>query len=70
VTRDYLLFGTGQGSGASPAIWLTIVVCLLAALTALAPLAMTYTDPWSKIFDTRNADSYVDDTSLGNNDAD
>ena len=25
--RSYLLFGTGQGSGASPSVWLTLVIC-------------------------------------------
>ena len=69
VTHLLLLFGMGQGSGASPAIWLTIVICLLSALTAMAPIAMTFMDPWGNIFDEQNADSYVDDTSLGCNDA-
>ena len=50
-------------------VWLSIVVCLLAALTALAPLAMTFADPWGDIFEERNADSFVDDTSNGCNDA-
>jgi hypothetical protein len=51
VTKQYLLFGTGQGSGASPVIWLTIVVYLLSALMAMAPMAMQFTDPWGYIFD-------------------
>jgi hypothetical protein len=41
VTRQFLLFGTGQGSGALPAIWLTIT-CLLSALTALALLTVLH----------------------------
>jgi hypothetical protein len=69
VTKQFLLFGTGQGSGASPAIWLTIITCLLSALTALAPLTMTFIDPWQELFDDCNANSYVDDTSSGCNDA-
>lgn len=69
VTRQFLLFATGQGSGASPAIWLTIITCLLSALRVLAPLTMSFMDPWQEIFDKRNADSYVDDTSSGCNDA-
>jgi hypothetical protein len=32
VTKQYLLFWTGQVSSALPAIWLTIVVCLLSGL--------------------------------------
>jgi hypothetical protein len=50
VLRDSLLYGTGQGSGASPAIWLSIVVCMLTALTTLAPIAMSFADPWGDIF--------------------
>jgi hypothetical protein len=69
VLCDFLLYGTGQGSGASPAIWLSIVVCMLTALTALAPIAMSFADPWGDIFEERNADSFVDDTSNGCNDA-
>jgi hypothetical protein len=69
VTKQYLLLGTGQGSGALPAIWLTIVVCLLSTLMTMAPMAMCFMDPWGNIVDEQNADSYVDDTSLGCNDA-
>jgi hypothetical protein len=69
VLRDFLLYGTGQGSGASPAIWLSIVMCMLTVLTALAPMAMSFADPWGDIFEERNADSFVDDTSNGCNDA-
>ena len=68
-TPSFLLFGMGQGSGASPAIWLTIVICLLSALMAMAPIAMTFMDPWQDVFDEQNADSYVDNMSLRCNDA-
>jgi hypothetical protein len=30
---------------------------------------MTFADPWGDVFEERNADSFVDDTSLGCNDA-
>jgi hypothetical protein len=40
----------GQGSGASPSVWLSIVVVLLAALMALALVAMSFTDPWHDVF--------------------
>ena len=30
---------------------------------------MTFADPWGDIFEERNADSFVDDTSNGCNDA-
>jgi hypothetical protein len=69
VLRDYLLFGTGQGSGASPSVWLSLVVILLTALMVIAPLAMSFVDPWEDIHEERNADSFVDDTSNGCNDA-
>jgi hypothetical protein len=49
VLRDYLLYGTGQGSGASPSVWLSLVVILLTALMVLAPLAMSFVDPWEDI---------------------
>jgi hypothetical protein len=46
-TRSYCLFGTGQGSsGWLPSIWLSIMVVLLSALTAMAPAAMYFADPW------------------------
>jgi len=69
ATNSYRLFGTGQGSGASPAVWLTISVILLAALTALASVLMKFMDPWHNIFDERNADVYVDDLANGASDA-
>jgi hypothetical protein len=69
VLQDFLLYGTGQGSGASPLVWLLIVVVLLMALTMLAPLAMSFADPWGNIFEEQNADSFVDDTSNGSNNA-
>jgi len=67
--KDLILFGMGQGSGPSPAVWLSLVVCLLAGLSAIALWSMTFADPWEDIFDERNVDSYVDDTAVGVNDA-
>ena len=66
---SYLLFGTGQGSGASPSVWLTLVICLLSALSTMAPIAMKFVDPWNDISNERIADSYVDDTAVGVSDA-
>jgi hypothetical protein len=63
VIRDYLLYGTGQGSGASPLVWLSLVVVLLTTFTILALLSMSFADPWGNIFKERNANSFVDDTS-------
>ena len=67
--KEFLLFGTGQGSGASPSVWLTLVVCLLSALSAIATVAMTFADPWQDLFDKRNADAFVDDSANGVSDA-
>jgi hypothetical protein len=39
------------------------------ALTVLAPLAMSFADPWGDIFEEHNADSFIDDMSNGHNDA-
>jgi hypothetical protein len=50
-------------------VWLSIVVVLLTALTMLAPLAMSFANPWGDIFEEQNADSFVDNTSNGCNDA-
>jgi hypothetical protein len=70
VVRDYLLYGTDQGSRASPLVWLLIVMCLLTALIVLAPIAVMFIDPLvGGIFETQNADSFVDNTSNGCNDA-
>jgi hypothetical protein len=68
VLRNYPLYGTGQGSGASPSVWLSLVIVLLNSLTILAPHAMSFVDPWEDIFEERNTDSFVDDTSNGCND--
>jgi hypothetical protein len=51
-----------------PAVWLSIVIVLLFLLTTMAPLAMSFVDPWGDILEERNADSFVDDTSNRCND--
>ena len=57
-SRSYCLFGTGQGSGGSPSIWLSIVVVLLLALMAMAPATMSFIDTWHDFLSERNADSF------------
>ncbi len=37
-----LLFGTGQGSGASPAVWLSLVVILLNTLDRVVPERISF----------------------------
>ncbi len=67
-TEDAPLAGTGQGSGASPAVWLTICIVILAAYCKKAPQGMAFSDPTCTINSTRHADAFVDDTALGIND--
>ena len=59
------LFGTGQGSGASPAKWLTLVVLLMDTLDRIIPGRTTFESPDSTIKHSRLIDAFVDDTSLG-----
>ena len=67
VMRDFLLRGAGQGSGASPPVWLPTVARTLTALTALAPLAASFADPRGDAREARSADSFVGDASSGCN---
>ena len=57
------LFGTGQGSGASPAAWLSLVVLLMTTLDTIIPERMMFQSP--DFQDSRLMDAFVDDTSLG-----
>ena len=57
------LFGTGQGSGASPAAWLSLVVLLMRTLDHIIPERMTFEAP--DLHHSRLMDAFVDDTSLG-----
>lgn len=66
--KEFLLFGAGQGSRASPATWLTIAARPLSVLTAMAPMAMSFADPWSEALNKRDAGSHVNDSSAGCND--
>jgi hypothetical protein len=59
------LFGTGQGSGASPAVWLTLVVILMNTIDRLTPEQMHSQSPSGHLTHSRLADAFVDDTSLG-----
>jgi hypothetical protein len=65
---DAVLFGTGQGSGASPAVWLTLSVVLLNLLSHLAPQGMRFMNPSKTISVERQSDAFVDDTQNGLND--
>ncbi|KAI2505456.1 hypothetical protein MHU86_8979 [Fragilaria crotonensis] len=59
------LFGTGQGSGASPSVWLTLVVVLMNTLDRIIPERMSFQSPNSPERHDRLIDAFVDDTSLG-----
>ena len=66
---DKVLFGTGQGSGASPAAWLTVSIVLLASLTKLVKRGMRFTTPDHTLTVERHSDAFVDDAQNGLNDA-
>jgi hypothetical protein len=63
------LFGTGQGSGASPAIWLGLVVILLNALDRMSEEdnipGLAFVDPWNDFRATWRVGAFVDDTNQG-----
>ena len=58
------LFGTGQGSGASPSVWLTLVVVLLHTLDRIIPDRMNFSAPSGRTH-SQLSDAFVDDTSVG-----
>ncbi len=63
------LFGTGQGSGVSPAVWLSISTILLQALQSLIPRGMVFTSPTGFQLVSRHSDAFVNDTQNGLNDS-
>ena len=68
-TDDDPLFGIGQGSGSSPAIWLALVIILLNCLDRLSEEAgipgLSFHDPWDEIFEAWRVGAFVDDTNQG-----
>ena len=68
-TADEPLFGTGQGSGASPAIWLGLVVILLNSLDRMSAddqiPGLSFTDPWDDFNVAWRVGAFVDDTNQG-----
>jgi hypothetical protein len=63
-TPEQPLFGTGQGSGASPAVWLTLIVVLMNTLDRLTQERTRFRSPDSPTRHERLIDAFVDDTSL------
>ena len=68
-SKEHPLFGTGQGSGASPAVWLSISTVLLSALRLTSPRGMVYSSPQQNLTVSRHSDAFVDDTQNGVNDS-
>ena len=67
------LFGTGQGSGASPAIWLSLVVVLLNALDQMSKEdeipGLDFCDPWNELSESWRVGAFVNDTNQGTMDS-
>ena len=59
------LFGTGHGSGASPAVWLSLVVLLLHVFDCIVPHRMHFEPIVGGRPHSRSSDAFVDDTSVG-----
>ena len=63
------LFGTSQGSGVSPAIWLGLVVVLLNSLDCMSKEDMipglSFADPWNEIQSSWRVGAFVVDTNQG-----
>ena len=67
---DAPLFGTGQGSGASPAVWLSLVVIMMNTLDRITRERIRFRAPDDPVRHSRLIDAFVDDTSLAFNDKD
>jgi hypothetical protein len=59
------LFGSGQGSGASPAVWLTLIVVLMNTMDRIIPEQMDFASPDGSNRQARLLGAFVDDTSIG-----
>ena len=64
------LFGTGQGSGASPAAWLSLVVVIMNTIDKVIADRMQFTSIDGSCTHSRLMDAYVDDTAIGMTSAD
>jgi hypothetical protein len=59
------LFGTGQGSGATPAVWLSLVVLLLHNFDRIIPHRINFAPISGGRIHSRSSDALVDYTLLG-----
>lgn len=66
---EYPLFGTGQGSGTLPAIWLSMVVILFNWLDRMSKEdnipALSFTDLWQEILAEWRVGAFMDDINQG-----
>jgi hypothetical protein len=62
--KDEPLFGTGQGSGASPSAWLSLVVIIMNTMDRIIKDRVSFRSPDSLEQHSRLIDAFVDDTSL------
>jgi hypothetical protein len=66
---DAPVFGAGQGSGASQAIWLGVTVILLNSLDGISSedniTGLAFTDPWNDFSEQWRVGAFVDDTNQG-----
>jgi hypothetical protein len=59
------LFGTGQDSGASPAVWLTLLVLLLHTFDKVVTERMSFPSPDRTVTQSRLVvNAFVDDTCI------
>jgi hypothetical protein len=63
-TKEEPLFGTGQGSGASPAAWLSLVVIIMNTMDKLIQERVRFQAPDNPVTHSRLIDAFVDDTSI------
>ena len=63
-TTEEPLFGTGQGSGASPSAWLSLVVIIMNTMDRVVQNRASFQSPDSNEHHSRLIDAFVDDTSL------
>jgi hypothetical protein len=61
-TKTEPLFGTGQGSGASPAAWLTLIVLIMNTMDKVIKERVRFQSPDSAETHSRLIDAFVDDT--------
>ena len=67
-TPEDRLFGSGQGSGGSPPLWLAVITTMFRALVKLHGEGMQFTNPTGTVKVSRTSDAIVDNTTNWVND--